>query len=100
MAKGGISRKYLLQPSFDMCVLYSKNRNNLKLKVRSEFSNVRGEYTHHGNPYIQGTTVSCDITNEEATILALAATPRQEAFSQMSKVCLFDWNISPLITRH
>ena len=33
----------------------------MKLKVRSEFPNVWGEYKNHSNPYIQGTTVPCDI---------------------------------------
>ena len=32
----------------------------MKLKVRTEFPNVWGEYRYHGNPYIQGTTVPCD----------------------------------------
>ena len=41
------------------CALKSLNR--LKLKVRTEFPNVWGEYKYHGNPYIQGTTVPCDI---------------------------------------
>ena len=31
-----------------------------KLKIRTEFSNVWGEYKNHSNPYIQGTTVPCD----------------------------------------
>ena len=52
-----------------------KSQNNLKLKVRTEFPNVWGEYKYHGNPYIQGTTVPCDtplskaceaLTNNEA----------------------------------
>ena len=34
----------------------------LKLKVRTEFPNVWGEYKYHSNPYIQGTTVPCDIS--------------------------------------
>ena len=38
-----------------------KSENNLKVKVRTEFSNVWGEYKNHCNPYIQGTTVPCDI---------------------------------------
>ena len=33
----------------------------IELKVRTGFSNVRGEYKYHSNPYIQGTTVPCDI---------------------------------------
>ena len=37
-----------------------KSQNNLKLKVRTEFPNVWGEYKYHTNPYIQGTTVPCD----------------------------------------
>ena len=32
----------------------------LKLKVRTVFQNVWGEYKYHGNPYIQGTIVPCD----------------------------------------
>ena len=31
------------------------------MKVRTEFSNVWGEYKNHSNPYIQGTTVPCDM---------------------------------------
>ena len=38
-----------------------KSQINLKLKARSEFPNVCGEYKNHSNPYIQGTTVPCDI---------------------------------------
>ena len=37
-----------------------KSEIDLKLKARSEFSNVWGKYKNHGNPYIQGTTVPCD----------------------------------------
>jgi hypothetical protein len=29
--------------------------------VRTVFQNVWGEYKYHSNPYIQGTTVPCDI---------------------------------------
>ena len=32
----------------------------IKVKKGIEFSNVRGEYKNHSNPYIQGTTVPCD----------------------------------------
>ena len=32
----------------------------MKLKVRTEFPNVWGEYKYHSNPYIQGTTIPCD----------------------------------------
>ena len=32
----------------------------MKLKARTEFSNVWGEYKHQSNPYIQGTTVHRD----------------------------------------
>ena len=31
-----------------------------KLKARTDFPNVWGKYKNHSNPYIQGTTVSCD----------------------------------------
>ena len=27
----------------------------------NEFSNVWGEYKYHDNPYIQGTTIPCDV---------------------------------------
>ena len=37
-----------------------KSLKDLKVKVRTEFSNVWGEYKNHSNPYIQGTTVPCD----------------------------------------
>ena len=44
------------QITFDMfCAVKS-----LKVKARSEFPNVWGEYKNHSNPYIQGTTVPCD----------------------------------------
>jgi hypothetical protein len=33
----------------------------LKLKVRTVFQNVWGEYKYHSNPYIHGTTVPCDL---------------------------------------
>ena len=32
----------------------------MKLKVRTEFPNVWGEYKNHSNPYIHSTTVLCD----------------------------------------
>ena len=47
-----------------LCCKIIKSQNNLKLKVRTEFPNVWGEYKYHGNPYIQGTTVPCDIPAE------------------------------------
>ena len=34
---------------------------DLKLKARSEFPNVWGEYKNHTKSYIQGTTVPCDV---------------------------------------
>ena len=34
-------------------VLTCDCKSDLKLKVRTEFSNVWGEYKYHGNPYIQ-----------------------------------------------
>ena len=43
-----------------LCCKIIKSQNNLKLKVRTEFPNVWGEYIYHGNPYIPGTTVPCD----------------------------------------
>ena len=33
----------------------------MKLKIRTEFSNVWGECKHHSSPYIHSTTVLCDI---------------------------------------
>ena len=39
-----------------LCCKIIKSLNNLKLKVRTEFPNVWGEYKYHSNPYIQGTT--------------------------------------------
>ena len=43
--------------------------NDLKVKVRTEFPNVWGEYKYHSNPYIQGTTVPCDICEAHMTSL-------------------------------
>ena len=43
-----------------LCCKFIKSQRNLKLKVRTVFQNVWGEYKYHGNPYIQGTTVPCD----------------------------------------
>ena len=37
-----------------------KSQIDLKLKARSEFPNVWGEYKNHSNPYIHGTTLPCD----------------------------------------
>ena len=45
----------------DLCCKIIKSEIDLKLKARSEFSNVWGEYKDHSNPFIQGTTVPCDI---------------------------------------
>ena len=39
-----------------LCCKIVRSQNNLKLKVRTEFPNVWGEYKYHSNPYIQGTT--------------------------------------------
>ena len=44
----------------DLCCKIIKSEIDMKLKARSEFSNVWGEYKNHSNPYIQGTTVTCD----------------------------------------
>ena len=35
------------------------------IKSRTEFSNVWGEYKNHSNPYIQGTTIPCDIVTAQ-----------------------------------
>ena len=53
-----------------ICAVKSlKAKFTCKLKARSEFSNVWGEYKNHSNPYIQGTTVPCDyIKHQEALI--------------------------------
>ena len=40
---------------------FAVNSLKVKVKVRTVFQNVWGEYKYHGNPYIQGTTVPCDI---------------------------------------
>ena len=48
LTKSGIFVKYLAHSFVLTC-------NNLKLKVKTEFPNVWGEYKYHGNPYIQGT---------------------------------------------
>ena len=40
------------------------SQNDLKLKARSEFPNVWGEYKKHSKSYIQGTTVPCDVLRE------------------------------------
>ena len=37
------------------CVL--PRNQSLKLKARTEFSNILGEYKYHGNPYILDTTL-------------------------------------------
>ena len=56
--------KYLVRRLLMTCsVLYVKSLKVLKLKGRSEFSNVWGEYINHSNPYIRGTTVPCDDTD-------------------------------------
>ena len=44
-----------------LCCKIIKTQIDLKLKARSEFPNVWGEYKNHSNPYIQGATVPCDI---------------------------------------
>ena len=48
------------QLSFDMCCTVKALEVEI-LKVRSEFPNEWGEEQYHGNPYTQGTTLSCDI---------------------------------------
>ena len=53
--------KYLVHRLLLTCFVLSNRKIDLKLKARSEFPNVWGEYKNHSNPYIQGTTVPCDI---------------------------------------
>ena len=50
------------------CCKIIKSKNDVKVKARTEFSNVWREYKHHSNPYIQGTTVPCDTQREEGEI--------------------------------
>ena len=58
-SKSGNLMKYLVHRLlFVLCCQIIKSQIDLKLKARSEFPNVWGE---HSNPYIQGTTVPCDI---------------------------------------
>ena len=45
----------------DLCCKIIKSEIELKLKARSELPNLWGEYKNHSNPYIQGTTVPCDV---------------------------------------
>ena len=45
----------------DLCCKIIKSEIHLKLKARSEISNVWREYKNHSNRYIHGTTVPCDI---------------------------------------
>ena len=46
---------------FSFQIFSALKSSYLKVKVRTGFSNVWGEYKNHSNPYIQGTTVPCDI---------------------------------------
>ena len=55
-----ICRIYSFLYVFDIDV--TRNGNNLKLKVKSEFSLSMGlMLINHSNPYIHSTTVLCDI---------------------------------------
>ena len=54
LPKSSILVKDLVHSLFLSCKLIKSHRN-LKLKVRTVFQNVWGEYKYHGNPYIQGT---------------------------------------------
>ena len=57
---GNVAKIFGTQITFDMfCALKSLK---VKLKAISEFPNVWGEYKNHSNPYIQGTTVPCDMS--------------------------------------
>ena len=58
--KSGNLMKYLVHRLHVLCCQIIKSQIDLKLKARSEFPNVWGEYKNHSNPYIQGTTVPCD----------------------------------------
>ena len=52
-----------------ICAVKSlKVKFDLKLKAKSEFSNVWGEYKNHSNPYIQGTTVPVIIIGSQYTV--------------------------------
>ena len=59
--KSGNLMKYLVHRLFLTYSVLIKSQIDLKLKAKSEFPNVWGEYKNHSNPYIQGTTVPCDI---------------------------------------
>ena len=43
-----------------LCCKVIKSQIDLKLKARSEFPNVWGEYKNLSNPFIQGTTLPYD----------------------------------------
>ena len=55
--------KYILD------IYVSRNGNNLKLKVKSEFSSMGLMLINHSNPYIYSTTVLCDIEVLQTLIL-------------------------------
>ena len=56
----------MIQITFDtFCAV--KSQTDLKLKARSEYSNVWGEYKNHSNLCIQGTIVACDNTGCRTT---------------------------------
>ena len=53
--------KDVYQVLYVIDVYVSRNGNNLKLKVKSEFSVSMGlMLINHSNPYIHSTTVLCD----------------------------------------
>ena len=52
--------------SYVLDIYVSRNGNNLKLKVRSEFSLSMGlMLINHSNPYIHSITLLCDTENTE-----------------------------------
>ena len=58
----GMLVKYFIHSMFwhALCCKIIRSQIDLKLKTRTEFPNVCGEYKNHNNPYIHSTTVLCD----------------------------------------
>ena len=52
LTKSGIFMKYSVYSLVLTCIEIIKSHNKWKLKIRTEFPDVWGEYKYHGNPYV------------------------------------------------
>ena len=84
---------FLLNLFFFVCFDVTRNGNNLKLKVKSEFSLSMGLMViNHSNPYIHSTTILCDYI----IIIIFISVSRNTSCRKCSKMFLHVSKYPPL----